>query len=124
MTIGRLIVGCALTVSMFSAGHIQAQQPGRNTIIIAPNIERTLTISQSGVVVTTMNIPQGTFLSVTFDTTVENSSPANDGRFAFHGNVEIRALAERQRSARLTEAMNQAPIQLIATGVDVVIAPQ
>jgi hypothetical protein len=48
---------------MFSAGHIQAQQPGRNTITIAPNAERTLTISRSGVVVTTMNIPQGTLLS-------------------------------------------------------------
>jgi hypothetical protein len=123
MTIGRLIVGCALAVSVFSDGHIQAQQPGRNTIIIAPNIERTLAISRSGVVVTTMNIPQGTLLSVTFDT-AENSAPANDGRFTFHGNVEIHALAEIQRTARLTEAMNQAPIQLTATGVDVAIAPQ
>ena len=124
MTIGRLIVGCALAVSMFWAGHIQAQQPGRNTIIIAPNIERTLTISRSGVVVTSMNIPRGTLLSVTFDTTAESSAPTNNGRFAFHGNVEIHALAESQRTARLTEAVNQAPIQLTATGVNVAIAPQ
>jgi hypothetical protein len=123
MTMRRLIVGSVLALSVVSVEHIQAQQPGRNAIVIAPNTERTLTISRSGVVLTTRNIPQGTLLSVIFDT-AQNSQPANDGRFTFHGNVEIHALAASQRTARLTAAINQAPIQLNAIGVDVAIAPR
>jgi|SRR5262245_1200599 len=123
MTMKSLIIGSALALSVVSVGHGQAPQPGRNAIIIAANIERTLTISRLGVVLTTMDIPQGTLLSVTFDP-AENSQPANNGRFTFHGNVEIHALASSQRNASLTEAMNQAPVQLTATGVDVAIAPR
>ncbi|HEX7794607.1 MAG TPA: hypothetical protein VF456_09670 [Vicinamibacterales bacterium] len=123
MTMKTLIIGSALALSLVSIGHGQAQRPGRNGIIIAGNIERTLTISRLGVVLTTMDIPQGTLLSVTFDA-AENSQPANDGRFTFRGNVEIHALASSQRTARLAEAMDHAPIQLTATGVDVAIAPR
>jgi hypothetical protein len=73
--------------------------------------------------VTTLAIPQGTIISVTFDP-AGNVPPAGDGRFVFHGDVEIHALAASQRQLRLPEAMAEAPIQLTATGVDVAIAPQ
>jgi hypothetical protein len=125
MRLLTLIIGSALALSVVSVGHGQVQQPGpgKNSIVIVPNIERTLTISRSGMVLTTMNIPQGTtLLGVTFDT-AENSQPANDGRFLFHGNVEIH-VASTEKTAKLWDRMDQAPIQLAATGVDVAIAPR
>jgi hypothetical protein len=123
-TMRTLIIGAVLAVSVVSVGRGQAQQPGRNSIVIAPNIARTLTISRSGVIVATLNIPQGTIISVTFDT-AENGQPAGNGRFVFHGNVEIHAVAASQRTEKLWDAMlRQAPIQLTASGVDVAIAPQ
>lgn len=119
-----LSIAAVLAMSVVSVGRGQAQQPGRNSIVIAPNIARTLTISRSDVLLTTLNIPQGTIISVTFDT-AGNVPTTGDGRFAFHGNVEIHALAESQRTAKLWDAMlQQAPIQLTATGVEVAIVPQ
>jgi hypothetical protein len=119
-----LIIGAVLALSVAVVGHGQAQQPGRNSIVIAPNVARTLTISRAGVLLTTLSIPQGTLISVTFDT-AGNVPPAGDGRFAFHGNVEIHAMADSQRTQKLWDAMSQqATIQLTATGVDVAIAPQ
>jgi len=119
-----LAASSVLALSLVSVGHGQAQQPARNTVYIAPNIARTLTISRSGVMMT-LSIPQGTLLSVTYDT-AGSVLPANDGRFAFHGNVEIRALAASQKQANmiLADAMERSPIQLTATDVDVAIAPQ
>jgi len=120
-----LAASSVLALSLVSVGHGQAQQPARNTVYIAPNIARTLTISRSGVMMTTLSIPQGTLLSVTYDT-AGSVLPANDGRFAFHGNVEIRALAASQKPANmiLADAMERSPIQLTATDVDVAIAPR
>ena len=118
------MIGSILVVALVSVGHGQAQQPARNTIYIAPNVARTLTISRSDVVLTTLAIPQGTLISVTFDT-AGAVLPPPDGRFAFHGNVEIRAMAASQKpNLILADAMLRSPIQLAATEVDVVIAPQ
>ncbi len=117
---------CVLTISIVSVGHGQAAQTGRNTIFIAPNISRTVTISRSGVVWTTLAIPQGTAISVTFEVP-GNVLPTNgDGRFAFHGSVEIHALAISRKDPTLMfqQALLQSPLQLSATGVDVEIAPQ
>src|SRR5258705_5197515 len=94
-----LIAGFALAVSLVSIGHGQAPQPGRNTVYIAPNVARTVTISRSGVMLTALTVPQGTLISVTFDTagSILPASPVSGGRFVFHGNVEVRALATSQR---------------------------
>src|SRR5262249_55821232 len=119
-----LIVSLVLAMALASVAYGQAQQPARNTVYIAPNVARTLTISRSDVIVTTIAIPRGTLISVTFDT-AGTVLPQADGRFVFHGNVEIRAMAASQKpNLMLADAMLQAPIQLAATGVDVVIAPQ
>ena len=117
-------IAAVLALSVVSVGHGQTQQAGRNSVVIAPNIARTVTISRSGVLLATVNIPQGTLISVTFDGA--GSVPAaGDGRFNFRGNVEIHAMADSQRTAKLWDAMlQQAPIQLTATGVDVAIAPR
>lgn len=124
VTMKSVIIGAVLAVLVVVVGHGQAQQPGRNSIVIAPNIPRTLTISRSDVVLTTLTIPRGTVVSITFDR-AGNVPPAGDGRFAFHGNVEIRAMANSQRTQKLWDAMSQeATIQLTATGVDVAVAPQ
>ena len=119
-----LIIGAVLAQSVVSIGHGQAQQLTRNTIYIAPNVARTLTISRSDVILTTLAVPQGTLISVTFDT-ARTVLPPTDGRFLFHGDVEIRAMASSQKpNGNLADAMLQSPIQLRATGVDVVVAPQ
>lgn len=55
-----LIIGAVLPVLLVVVGQGQAQQPGRNSIVIAPNIPRTLTISRSGALLTTLTIPRGT----------------------------------------------------------------
>src|SRR5262249_3133421 len=123
MTIRALVIGSALAVSVVSIGHGQAQQSGKNTIVLAPNIARTVTISRDGTVLTVMNIPQGTNIFVTFDTAYNLQPTSGDGRFAFHRNVEIRALSASQRT-KLFDSMDQAPIHLTATRVDVDIAPQ
>jgi|KBSSwiStaDraftv2_1062776.scaffolds.fasta_scaffold1995441_1 hypothetical protein len=117
---------CAMAIAIGSIGHGQAAQAGRNTVFIAPNISRTVTISRSGVVWTTLAIPQGTAISVTFDVAGSALQTNGDGRFVFHGNVEVRALAVSQRDPALMfqQALLQSPIQLTATGVDVEIAPQ
>lgn len=114
-----------LLTSVVSAGHGQAQSTGRNTIYIAPNVARTVFISRSGVILTTLAIPGGTLISVTFDTT-ETVRPVIDGRFEFHGYVAISAMAASQKPAnlKLDDAMLQSPVQLTASGVDVLIAPQ
>jgi hypothetical protein len=119
-----LLSVCLLTMSVVSIGHGQAPQTGRNTVYIAPDISRTITISRSGVVWTTLAVSQGTAISVTYDV-AGSTLPTNDGRFAFHGNVEIRALAISQKDPTLMfqQAMMQSPLQLTATGVDVEIIP-
>jgi hypothetical protein len=119
-----LIVTSVLALSVVWVGHGQAQQSGKNSMIIAPNIPRTLTISRADIVLTTLNIPQGTIISITFDTGENGQPAAGDGRFSFHGNVEIHVEAASQRTAKLFDSMDQAPIHLTAIGVDVAIAPR
>ncbi len=55
--------------------------------------------------------------------TAGSSLAASDGRFVFHGSVEIRALraSQRDQSRSIQEDVSQAPVQLTATGVDVEI---
>src|SRR5262245_7053443 len=118
-----LIIGSVLAMSIASVGHGQTQQSGRNTVYIAPNMARTVTISRSGVILTTLAVPQGTIISVTYDT-AGSVLPSGDGRVTFHGNVEVRVMAAGQRQLKLEDAILQAPIQLTASGVDVSIAPQ
>ena len=119
-----LIIGTLLALTGVSTGHSQAPQGARNTVYIAPNVPRTLTISRAAVTLTTLTIPEGTLLSVTFDT-ARSVLPQADGRFEFHGNVEIHAMASSQKPPLiLEEAMRQSPIQLTATDVDVVIVPR
>jgi len=118
------LIASVVGASIVGVGHGQAQPANRNTVYIAPNIARSLTISRSGVVLTTLAVPQGTILSVTFDTD-GSALPSNDGRFSFHGNVEIRAMASSQKpNLELANAMLRSPLQLAGTGVDVSITPQ
>jgi hypothetical protein len=124
MTIRALVIGSALALSVVSVADGQVQQSGRNSIVIAPDIARTVTISRASTVLTVMNIPQGTNIFITFDTADNAQLTTGNGRFAFHGNVEIRAMAASQRTSKLFDSMDQAPIHLTATGVDVAIAPQ
>jgi hypothetical protein len=116
---------CVLAMSVVSIGHGQAAQTGRNTVYIAPNISRTVTISRSGVVLTTLAIPQGTAISVTYDVAGSVLSPNNDGRFVFHGSVEIHVLPISQKDPTLQfqQAVLQSPLQMTATSVDVEIIP-
>jgi hypothetical protein len=120
-TVITLIGASALALSVTSIGH---GQPSRNTVYIAPNISRTVTISRSGVVWTTLAIPQGTAIGVTYDT-ARSVLPSGDGRFVFHGNVEIRALAISQKdpTQRFQQAVSESPLELTAMGVDVEIVP-
>jgi hypothetical protein len=120
-----LIIGSVLALAFVGVGRGQPQQAGREAVVIAPNIPRTLSISRDGVTLTTLTIPQGTVISVIFDTPGPVLPPP-DGRFVFHGNIEIRAMAVGQKPSHLPlwEAMKEAPLQLAATGMDVVIAPQ
>jgi hypothetical protein len=123
MTIRTLVIGSALALSVVSVGHGQARQSDKNSIVLAPNIARTVNISRDGTVLTVMNIPQRTNIFITFDTE-HNAQPAiGNERFAFHGNVEIWALSVSQRT-KLIDLKKRAPIHLTATGVDVAIAPE
>jgi hypothetical protein len=117
----QIVAGILLSV-VGLVGH--GQQAGRETVYIAPNIARTVVISRSGAVLTTLAVPQGTVISVAYDT-ARSVLPVNDGRFEFHGNVEVRVLAssEKNPTERLQQAMLQSPVLLTATGVDVEITP-
>ena len=50
----------------------------------------------------------------------------DDGRFVFHGSVEIRALSISQKdpTLRFQQATLKSPLQITATDVDVEITPQ
>jgi hypothetical protein len=118
-----LLLASVLSLAVAGVGRGQAQA-GRNTVYIAANIERTLTISRSGVVLTTLTIPQGTMISVTYDRP-DSVLPATGGRFVFRGNVQIRAMAVSQKPNQTLEAaMLASPIQLTAFDVDVFIVPR
>jgi hypothetical protein len=120
-----LIGACVLAISVVSTGHGQGNQTSRNTVFVAPNVARTVTISRGGVVWTTLAVPPGTAISVTFDVAGSVLPTNDDGRFVFHGNVEVRALAMSQKDPTLMfqQALQQSPLQLTATGVDVEITP-
>lgn len=131
----RTIAGlCLLSLSLTSLGHAQTQQT-RNTVTIAPNVARTMTISRAGVVLGVFSVPEGTLLNVTYATAgsiLPTTDPAMRqvevaaGRFEFHGDVEVRAevATQRDQSVRLQDAMLQSPVVLSSKGVDVVIARQ
>ena len=55
-----------------------------------------------------------------------NVLPQGDGRFVFHGDVTVRAMARSQKDPTMTleQAMLQSPLQLTGTGVHVVITRQ
>jgi hypothetical protein len=121
----RTLVGmCLLSLSLVSSGHAQAQ-PTRDTVTIAANVARSVTISKAGVVLGVFSVPQGTLLSVTYDT-ARSILPTTDGRFEFHGDVEIRAqsASQRTRTVQLQDAMLQSPVLLTSKDVDVVIVRQ
>jgi hypothetical protein len=119
-----ILTAWLLATSVVSVGHGQAAQAVRNTVFIAPNVQRTVTITRSGVVVMAITIPQGTAIGVTYDT-AGSVLPATGGRFEFHGDVEVRALATSQRDPTLgfQDAVLQSPLRLTAAGVDVDIIP-
>jgi hypothetical protein len=118
-----LLLTSVLALVAAASGQGQAQA-GRNTAYIAANVERTLTITRSGVVLTTLTFPRGTMISVTYDV-AGSVLPATDGRFAFRGNVEIRAMAVSQKPNQTLEAaMLSSPIDLTASDVDVAIVPR
>jgi hypothetical protein len=118
-----LIIAAAFALSAASIGQTQAPQPARNTVYLVGNPPRTVTISQSGVVLTTLAVPQGTILSVTYDT-AGSVIPTGDGRFVFHGTVEMHAMvgSQKPQGIALAQAMLLSPLNLTATGVDVEIA--
>jgi hypothetical protein len=113
-------IGVGVLMTLASIGSAQVRQ----TVIIAPNIARTITVSRVGVVLVSLTVPQGTVLSVTYDE-VRSRLPGADGRFEFHGDVELRVVvaSQRARSVTLEEAMQQAPLLLTIKAGDVVIAP-
>ena len=75
-------------------------------------------------VLSVLTAPQGTALSVTYDT-AGSVFPNNDGRFVFHGTVDVRALAMSQKDPTLffQQALDQGPLHLTAAGVDVEVRP-
>jgi len=83
-----LIIAVALVLTATFVGHTQTPQSARSGVYIVGNTPRTVTISQSGTVITTLAVPQGITLSVTYDTGGA-VLPVDDGHFTFHGNVEI-----------------------------------
>src|SRR5688500_4662826 len=63
----------------------------------APNEERAVTLSKSGVVLASVTVPKGTSMVVSYDP-AKGLLPTGDGRFEFFGDVEIRAQAVSQRN--------------------------
>jgi len=118
-----ILIGAVMAFSFVSAEWGQPRN-ARNTVYIAADVARTVSISRAGLPLTSMAVPRGTLLSVTYDIAT-SVLPKSDRRFEFHGDVEIRAMAESQKPRLiLEEAMRQSPIELAATGVDVTIVPQ
>jgi hypothetical protein len=121
----KALLGVAF-VALCLVSHGRAQTTSsRNTLFIAPNVARTVTLSTSGVVVASLNVPRGTVLSVSFDQSQSTGPTADGTRFEFHGDIEVRAESVSQRqSGPLEQSFNQAPVVLTGKGVDVVIAQQ
>ena len=90
----------------------------------APVVSRRVTLSRNGIVVSSMVLPVGMFLSVTHD---GQHVPSPDGRAEFHGNMTIKvqpkdnAPAQPPAGQRADFIMSAAPMVLTLTGMDVLI---
>jgi hypothetical protein len=96
----------------------------RAGIFFAPNSARTVSVSKSGVLLASFNVPKGAFLSASYDDTRPNS--VRDGRWEFHGDIAVRvqpasAMHGRQPGKTLEEVMSEAPLILSGQDLDVVI---
>jgi len=114
-----------MAMSFSATGREQTAPSGRNTVYIAPNETRTMTVSRAGLVLISVEVPKGTTLGVSY-ANAGNVLPQGDGRFVFHGDVTVRAMARSQKDPTMTleQAMLQSPLQLTGTGVHVVITRQ
>jgi hypothetical protein len=122
----KTLVGLAVValVGFESFGH--AQEPNATEwVLIAPNEDRTVTVSRAGVVFVSLVVPKGAILMVSHQRQAV-VLPSGDGRFEFLGNVDIRAQAVSQRKPDITleQAMMEfSPVLLSGKDVQVVIVP-
>jgi len=85
-------------------------------------LERTVTISKNGTVITSFTLPAGTFLSASDQH--RNAVPLAGGRFEFHGSVELRVVPAAdgpKGSMPAADLMSRAVIVVNGEGVDVAI---
>ena len=107
-----------------SQTHAQSEQGGAVHFAGEHNsgIERTVTISKNGVVITAFTLPRGTYLSAADRN--RNPVPLLGGRFEFHGSVELRVVPAAdgpKESMPAAELMSRAPLVLNGEGVDVTV---
>jgi len=85
----------------------------RGGIYFAPNPARRVTLARFGTLLATIDIPDRTFLSVSYD----GQQPASiaTGRWEFHGNFGLRALPASEAASRppgervFDQTMSRAP---------------
>jgi hypothetical protein len=129
------LLGLALAsgIALIAAAHVRAQSPaitapGTGTVYIeARDAPRNVTVSRQDTVLTFMQFPKDTILSVVD----EHLHPVRraDGALEFHGDVELRAMVPADRPQQLKdggrmagfELMRHAPMVIAAQGVDVLV---
>jgi hypothetical protein len=94
-------------------------------IFWAPNSARRVTLTRNGALMASFEVPEGTFLSASYDDQQPSSIQA--GHWEFHGDFELRAqpLSESPPppggGRRMEEIMRDAPLTLTVQDVDVLI---
>lgn len=120
----RTILAIAFVLTVMMAGGEGWGQNLLGGIYWAPNPSRRVTLSQNGNVVASLLLPDGTFMSATYENQQQNLIAA--GRWELHGDVVLRvqpaATSPGQQPGRRTDyIMSNPPITLTLSTVDVLI---
>src|SRR5947199_4848703 len=91
-------------------------------ILIAPNVARSVTVTRSGVLLTSLTIPKGTILCASYD---EPPTFISAGRWEFFGDFVLRAQPASEPPPagmrRVEQMMRQAPLVLTVQKATVLI---
>src|SRR5438876_12228390 len=100
----RTLAVFAVVVALGGLGITHAQSGWERRIVyFSPNIERTVTLTQGGVTLTSLIVPIGALMAVSFNAAQEPN--LRDDRVEAHGSVTVRVSLSAQKRGLLSESM-------------------